>query len=124
MKKFSYSFLIITLTLILIGIIIAVAKESYKKYQIEREIANIQKEIELLKNKNESLSAFLDYLGDDSSLEKEARLKLNLLKEGEKLIIISSDKKISSEEQTFDDNNNELNASNLVKWKNYFWVDN
>ena len=50
MKKFSYSFLIITLTLILIGIIVAVAKESYKKYQIEREIANTQKEIEFLKN--------------------------------------------------------------------------
>lgn len=121
MKRFSYSFLIIILTLILIGVIIAVAKESYRKYQIEREIANIQKEIDFLKNKNESLSAFLDYLEHNSSLEKEARLKLNLLKEGEKLIIISSDKESTPEEQTY--NNDTIEKSNFIKWQNYFWAD-
>lgn len=115
-------FLIIILTLILIGVVAAFGKESYRKYEMDREIANLKKEIESLKDKNKLLSNLLDYFNSEKSLEKEARLKLNLLKEGEKLIIISSDKKTDLENQATE-NIQEERVSNFDKWWGYLFVD-
>ncbi len=123
MSKFtSSSFFIFILILILIGIIIAVTKESYRKYQIDKEVAVLKQEVEFLKEKNESLSNLLDYFASEKSLEKEARLKLNLLKEGEKLVIISPDKRINSEDQSSEDVQ-EKQFSNFEKWWKYLFKD-
>ena len=125
MSKFTYSkFFIFILILILIGVITAVTKESYHKYQISRETTGLKKEIESLKKENELLSNILDYLDSEKSMEKEARLKLNLLKEGEKLVIITPDKKIDSKSQSLEDIQ-KTQSSNFKKWWEYlFGVDN
>ena len=118
-----FKFFILILILILIGVITAGVKESYRKYQISREATGFKKEIESLKEENELLSNLLNYLNSEKSLEKEARLKLNLLKEGEKLVIIVPDKKTDSENQLLEDAKNEQ-ASNFEKWWEYlFGVD-
>ena len=88
-KFSSTSFLILIFILIIIGIIAAFGKESYRKYQIDRDIAALEEKIEALENEKETLSQLLKYFNSDEALEKEARLKLNLLKEGEKLVIIT-----------------------------------
>ncbi len=119
MSKFtSSSFFIFILILILIGIITAVTKESYRKYQIDKEVTVLRQEIESLKDKNESLSNLLDYFNSEKSLEKEARLKLNLLKEGEKLVVISPDKKPDSGNQVLGEVQ-EKKVSNFEKWLEY-----
>lgn len=119
MGKFTSSkFFIFILILILIGVITSVTKESYRKYLISKETIGLKKEIESLKEENELLSNILDYLNSEKSLEKEARLKLNLLKEGEKLVIISSDKETSFEEGVFGE---EEEFSTFKKWQNYFF---
>lgn len=121
MGKFTSSkFFIFILILILIGVITAVTKESYRKYQISKETTGLKKEIESLKKENELLSNILDYLNSEKSLEKEARLKLNLLKEGEKLVIIIPDKKTDSENQLLEDAEKEQ-ASNFEKWQKYLF---
>lgn len=121
MSKFTSSkFFIFILILILIGVITAVTKESYRKYQISKETAGFKEEIESLKKENELLSNILDYLNSEKSLEKEARLKLNLLKEGEKLVIITPDKKTDSENQSLKDIQ-ETQSSNFKKWREYLF---
>ena len=113
---------IFLLVLILIGIIAAVGKESYRKYQIDKEVGGIKKEIESLKEENQALSNLLDYFNSEESLEKEARLKLNLLKEGEKLVIITPNKKTDSENQLSEDIE-EKQPSNFEKWLKYLFKD-
>lgn len=123
MSKFTSSkFFVFLLILILIGIITAATKESYRKYQIDKEVANLKEEMESLKERNELLSDLLDYFDSEKSLEKEARLKLNLLKEGEKLVIISPDKnkKTDSESQASEDSQKEQ-VSNFKKWLKYLF---
>lgn len=123
MNKFlSSPFLIFLLVLILVGFITAVGKESYRKYQIDKEVGGLKQEIESLKEKNQALSNLLDYFNSEESLEKEARLKLNLLKEGEKLVIITPDKKADLENQSLEDTQREK-VSNFEKWLKYFGVD-
>lgn len=121
-KLLSSPLVIFLLVLILIGIIAAVGKESYRKYQIDKEVGGIKKEIESLKEKNQVLSNLLDYFNSEESLEKEARLKLNLLKEGEKLVIITPNKKTDSENQLSEDIE-EKQPSNFEKWLKYLFKD-
>lgn len=121
MNRFTSSpFFIFLLILILVGIITAVAKESYRRHQLDKEIADLREEAEFLKEKNQILSNLLNYFGSEKSLEKEARLKLNLVKEGEKLVIISQDKKIDSKNQPSEDGLEE-GASNFKKWWRYLF---
>lgn len=123
MSKFlSSPFFIFLLVLILIGIVAVVGKESYRKYQTHKEVADIKREIESLKEKNQALSNFLDYFGSEKSLEKEARLKLNLLKEGEKLVIITPDKKTDLRNQSLEDTKKEQ-PSNFKKWLRWLGLD-
>lgn len=107
------------MVLALVGLIIAAAKESYRKYQIDKEVADLKKETESLKGKNESMVKLLDYFSSEKFLEKEARLKLNLLKEGEKLVIISPSKETDLENQPEDIQEEKI--SNFRKWRRYLF---
>ena len=125
-KKFLFSpFFIFLLILILIGVIIAAGKESRHRYQTNEEINDLERKISSLKDRKEALLNFLDYFNSEAFLEKEARLKLNLLKEGEKLVIISSDKETDLENQILEKNKIEgKEFSNFRKWRNYLFGQN
>lgn len=122
-KPASYTFLVIILFIALLGIFIALGKESYRKYQIDKEISDLKKETESLKEKNQALSNSLDYFNSGTSSEREARLKLNLSKKGEKLIIISPEEKVDSANKNIE-NTQEGQISNFKKWVGYFGIDN
>lgn len=113
-------FFIFVLFLILVGIIVAFGKESYRNYQLSKEVADFKGEIEILKKKNEILSNLLDYFSSEKSLEKEARLKLNLVREGEKLVVISPQEKINAENQ-FSEGVQKKHFSNFRKWLAYLF---
>ena len=125
-RKFLFSpFFIFLLILILIGVIIAAGKEGSHKYQTDKEINDLEKKISSLKDRKEALFNFLDYFNSEEFLEKEARLKLNLLKEGEKLVIISSDRRTDLENQILEKNETEKKQlSNFRKWRNYLFGQN
>lgn len=119
MKKSAPSwFFVFVLFLILIGVITAFGKESYRNYQLSKEVAGSKGEIEILKKKNEILSNLLDYFSSEKSLEKEARLKLNLVREGEKLVVISQQEKNNAENQ-FSGGVQKAYFSNFKKWLKY-----
>ncbi len=114
----SNKFLVFILSLALLGLIVAVVKESYRKLELDREIASLNTEIKTLKSENELLTNLLDYFSSDKSLEKEARLKLNLLKPGESLVIV--DDKNAPDNQSLE-GTKEKQLSNFKKWLIYLF---
>ncbi|MEA2113078.1 MAG: septum formation initiator family protein [Patescibacteria group bacterium] len=119
---------------ILIFFIIGLGRESYHKYQLTKEINSLRLEIERLDGRNRQLANLMDYFKEESFLEKEARLKLNLKKPGEKVVIISDyfDSKNGLDAAT--DNGHNLKAgesasekstdkqtANYWKWWEYFF---
>ncbi len=124
-KFFSSKFFLILLVLILIGVITALGKESYRKYQLNKEIDNLKQEITSLEEENKKISELLNYFESDEFLEKQARLKLNLLKQGEKLVIINSqeqesDLNVSDSNLNLKDKQESKKISNIKKWWSWF----
>ncbi len=114
-SKYFIGFLLIFLILVLI----ASGRESYFRYKINQEIRSLERKIEDLQKSNTELSELENYLQSNEFLEKEARLKLNLIKDGEKLVIIKkSDEEPVLEEQETEENKN---IPNILKWWEYFF---
>ncbi len=83
---------------------VSVAKETYRKHQIQQEIAELKAEITALEDKNSSLASLIDSFNDPSTIEAEAKKRLNLKKPGEEVAVILRDKNDA--------------AQNIVKGKN------
>jgi len=108
---------------------------SYKKYNLNLEIQKIKKEIDALQAKNDKLKSLFEIFQSPEFLEKEARKKFNLQKEGEKTVVIIDDKKeeknqlVKKNKGIFDDlfgivgGNllDEQNKENIQKWIDYFF---
>jgi cell division protein FtsB len=119
-KKILYSKpLIFLLVLIFVLSIIALGRESYRYFGITQEVRDLEKRIEDLEVSNEELSKMEEYFQSDDFLEKEARLKLNLAKPAEKLIIIKQPE--SLEQEIVEEKKIAKEVSNLQKWWDYFF---
>lgn len=89
-KKRSPKALIILVFAALTGLMgVSLARESLRSRQIDREIAALQAEAERLRVKNFEISSLTRVLDDRDYLEREARLKLNLRKEGERVVVLT-----------------------------------
>jgi len=127
-KKILYSRWFIFLSLLaFIWLGLVLTRTIYKKYQLNQEIESLKIEIAKMDKKEQDLTKLIDYLGSQDSLEKEAREKLNLKKEGESVLMVpetelakelsdSSNQKstVSSEEKLTAENN-------LIKWWKFFF---
>src|SRR3989339_1948162 len=82
-KIFLFILIIATIWVVLICL-----KITSKRYQMAREINNINQEIERLKQNNQNLTALIESFNNQSFLEKEAKRRLNLRKEGEEVVIL------------------------------------
>ena len=91
MKRFA--------SLVLIGVIVGVlvgaffvgrsGYDAYKRnHQIEEEIAQLQKEAERLSSENEVLERKIMYFKTDAFTEREAKEKLQLKRENEKVVAV------------------------------------
>lgn len=121
-KKLLYSkSFIIFLFLILILTAIGLGRESYRYFRINQGIKDLEERIEELETSNEELSKMEEYFKSEEFLEKQARLKLNLTKPGEKLIII---KQIEEDlEEITQKEGIAKEISNIKKWFDYFFGD-
>lgn len=130
LQRFFASKLILGGTLILLVLIsVGLSKAVYKRYQIQKEIAAIRKEIEKAEGKNRELMQFIEYLKTSAFQEKMARQKLNLKREGENVIIVPSKKedeetiivkKDKNEEET-PDLSLHSRLENPKKWWHFFF---
>ena len=109
--------------LVLIGI--SLGKETYRKRQIQKEIENLQSQINQLGQENGEMENLISYLSSTDFQEKEAREKLNLQKNDEKMIVLRKEV-VSLESQAENNSNNfpipaEDNSPNWKKWWKLFF---
>lgn len=123
-KLLSSKVFLFLISFALVGLTVSVGRESYRKYQLTKEINRLKSEIERLEKEDQNLANLLEYFEDESYLEKEARLKLNLQKPGEKLVIISEEEGKQLEQSgrgdsTDNDSNNQRESDQLNEdWSN------
>lgn len=127
-KKFFHSklFLVIEIS-ILILIFWSLEKEISRERKFRKEISKLREEILDIGKKNEQYLEEMDYLKSKAFLEKEAREKLFLKKQGEKTIILIGEEKIKEEpEEKRNSLPDKINDrfENLKKWRQYFKIKN
>jgi cell division protein FtsB len=97
-------------------------KETYKKRQIQEEVKKLQEQATSLEQGNQKLKGLIDYFRTQNFSEKEAREKLNVKKEGEKVVILRSQEE--QEEEAKEENlaeEKQLLIANPLKWWSYFF---
>lgn len=105
----------IVLVLLLILSFVKVSKELMLRYEIQKEIKQLEQQKTDLEGQKAQMEQLISYLKTDEYIEKQARLKLNLSKPGEKQINITSAQ--YGESPDFDTDN----SPNFIKWFNYFF---
>jgi cell division protein FtsB len=113
---------------VIILIAFPLTKKISRQYGLNKEISDLSAEARTLEGKNKELKQLIGYLGSDQFAEEEARVNLNLKKEGEEVVVINDgiDKKTTINPE----NNNTaspVSASSSsktpypVKWWFYFF---
>ncbi|MFZ2188126.1 MAG: septum formation initiator family protein [Candidatus Moraniibacteriota bacterium] len=105
-------------------IFLAISKETYRKKQVQDEIAKLEVEARRIQGDNMHLADKINYLEGRDYQEKEIRDKLNLQDPKENVVIIDSGltpKKVDAEAVTVPAQEVLVKASNPQKWWNYFF---
>jgi len=128
LKKILCSkFCIFLLLLAFIWLGLSLSKIVYKRYQLNEEIENLKTEIEKMDKKEQELTKFISYLDSSTYLEREAREKLNLKKEGENVLMVSESElenessSVVSQQASIGNNKSEIIENNLIKWWKFFF---
>lgn len=87
-RVFNSKPVLFLILMILIWVTISVVRVSYQRYLLNKETERIKREVQDLEKQNSQLQEYLEYLRSDSFVEKEARSKLNLKKEGESVVVV------------------------------------
>jgi len=112
---YNSNIFIVILAIALLYSTIKVGKELTRRWQINREIANLSEELSKAQGKKDQLQDLIDYLKTDKYVEEQARLQLNLSKSGEKRVDLSGDNQVIALATEQED------LANWQKWFNYFF---
>ena len=105
---------------IFLALLIGIFQQFYHRYQVKKDLDKLDAEIANFNKQKEDLNNLLDYYKNESNLENEARVRLNLKKEGEEVVIIlpaatsTESDKISSQKDI-------ENMPNYKQWWYYFF---
>jgi cell division protein FtsB len=109
--------------IVLSFLIFCFGKKFLEIKDINQEIKSSEDQIAQLQAKSNDLNGLINFLNTDAFLEQEARLKFNLQKPGESVVIIPpsgvNQKNIEDKSSEGEGGNN--NLSNPKKWWNYFF---
>jgi cell division protein FtsB len=120
-KKIISSKIFFLVGLVALGLILWVlGKKIIEGKKIDMEIREAEEEIARLEAKNSELNDFINYLNTESFLEEEARLKFDLQKPGESVLIIPETTPGRGAEEE-EKEKNRKKENNLIKWWNYFF---
>lgn len=92
-----------------------------QRMEIQGQIDKLKSEAERLEADNRDLTGYLDYFASESFKEREMRLKLNLQKPDERVIIISREETKAKEEASMPEDDKTQMMSNMKKWWDYFF---
>src|SRR3989344_5350396 len=107
---------------ILLALAVGIFQEIYYRYKVKGELDKLNAEITNLSEQKNGLNSLIDYYKNESNLEREARVRLNLKKEGEKVVIILPQATSTNEdiEAAYKTSKNIENLPNYKQWWYYF----
>lgn len=108
---------------IILALTVGIFQEFYYRYKVQKDLNKLNAEIANLNKQKSELNNLVDYYKNESNLEKEARVRLNLKKEGEKVVIILPQATSTGEETiSMKLHNGELDSlPNYKQWWYYFF---
>ncbi|MDO8743007.1 MAG: septum formation initiator family protein [Candidatus Azambacteria bacterium] len=121
-KLLKSKFFFIFLVPIFLALLVGIFQQFYYRYQVKKELDGFKTEMANYNKQKEDLNKLIDYYKNETNLESEARIRLNLKKEGEKVVIILPT-------ATSTENNGMLsqkdieNLPNYKQWWYYFFGD-
>jgi len=115
-SKIFFIFLIPIFLALLVGIF----QQFYHRYQVKKELDVLKAEVTNYNKQKEDLNKLIDYYKNKSNLENEARVRLNLKKEGENVVIILPTATSTENSGTLSQKNIE-NLPNYKQWWYYFF---
>lgn len=121
-------FLLITVGIgAIIMISLALTQETYRRYQIQKEIEDLKVQAEKKERDNEKLKGMIEYFKTSDFQEKEAKEKLSVQKEGEKVLMVKGENVPGDEKKNEEiiQQGNQVqkdNRTNLRKWWDYFFA--
>ncbi|MFW5884797.1 MAG: septum formation initiator family protein [Patescibacteria group bacterium] len=100
-----------------------ISREVYKQEEINEEVLALQKEIDKFEKDNSELRQLAEYFNSDEFKEREAKEKLDLVKEGEKVVVVKKASTEAAEEQEKSSDKAEVSLSraNYYYWWHYFF---
>lgn len=98
---------------------VAFIRETIRTQQIDNEIDTMRKEAEHLRIRNFEISKLESSLSSGEFLEREARMKLGLQKEGEQVVVVQKEVRPASN-VIEPDSAERMDWSNTKKWWTYF----
>lgn len=119
-KVFSSRWFLLVLLVVAILVAVSYGRAYYRDYQVRQEITRLQDEVKKLEAKKIETMEILQYVKSNNFIEEKARTELNLIKPGEKMVIVASGTKLGgSELETPKDYGQDL--PNPVKWWRFFF---
>lgn len=97
MRSVALSILLVFVAIALLGVVL---RGIPQKREYDKQVKDTEQKIRALKKEESRLKEMSDYFKSEAYLEKQARIRLNLKKEGEKVVFIykkGENDKISSE---------------------------
>ena len=127
-KIFNSKVFLFALLLIFVWFGIKTVKMIYQKQELGKQISDLKTEIEKLDKSSQEFSQLMEYMKDPAFLEKEAKEKLNLRKEGENVVLVPAAAvlKVSSTSLENQPGGSAVPKpaepdNNLVKWWKFFF---
>ena len=112
--------------LLLAGILFLVAKiyKSVQKYKtINKEIISLESQANKFDRDNKKINKLINYFSSDDFQEKEIKEKLNLVKKGERVVLVQGVQDDASQETEIINQQSEVNIkhANYYYWWQYFF---
>ncbi len=85
-----------------------IVKDYPQKVEVARQLEDIENKISVLKKEEERQKGLIEYLNSESYLEKQARLRLNLKKEGEEVVFVYQKDEADKASESFEDVENSV----------------
>jgi len=105
---------------IFLALLVGIFQQFYHRYQVKKDLDKLDTEIANFNKQKEDLNNLLDYYKNKSYLENEARVRLNLKKEGEEVVIILPTA-TSTESEKISSQRDIENMPNYKQWWYYFF---
>ena len=106
---------------IVLALLFSIGQRIYYQYQARVEFNELAGQVEILKKQKDDLDNLVGYYNDKNNLEKEARIRLNVKKPGENVVIVLPQATSTGESSKLSSVSESKTLPNWKQWWYYFW---